>query len=70
MRYDNHLSSLPHIISSCFFSSTGLPSDLKGYDSLSDSDDEFLDEADEDSNGKLTVLPSFFLTSLLSRRIL
>lgn len=32
--------------------STGLPSELDGYDSLSDTDDEYLDEADEDSNGE------------------
>ncbi|KAF9534527.1 hypothetical protein CPB83DRAFT_844379 [Crepidotus variabilis] len=31
---------------------TGLPANFEGYDSLSDSDDEFLDEADEDSNAE------------------
>lgn len=55
---------LPHITCSCF-SSTGLPSDLKGYDSLSDSDDEFLDEADEDSNGKANR-PSVVLAYLFA----
>lgn len=31
---------------------TGLPAESEGYDSLSDSDEEYIDEADEDSNAE------------------
>jgi hypothetical protein len=40
------------VLSSHKHHSTGLPAESEGYDSLSDSDEEYIDEADEDSNGK------------------
>lgn len=44
--------STSFFLSILIFPSTGLPSDFEGYGSLSESDEEYLDEADEDSNGE------------------
>ena len=51
--------SVPSILT---LRSTGLPSEFEGHESLSDSDEEYPDEADEDSNGEKSP-PIVFFTS-------